>query len=114
MSKITLPHGVKDEFYYKEVFAPIFHIMYCNIKSNVQNTVRDVAIGEYMPLFNLVITINLTIYVLFGIRRIEEWICKVGYNKKLLLDNKNPCWKLTDTELKDLDDQEDDCCYLWG
>ena len=34
--------------------------------------------------------------------------------KNLLLDDKKPFWKFTDTELKDLDDQEDDCGYMWG
>ena len=71
MSKITLPYGVKDEFYYEEIIAPMIHIKYHNIKSNFQNTVRDVVLGEFVHLFNLVITANLTISFLFGIWRIE-------------------------------------------
>jgi hypothetical protein len=35
--------------------------------------------------------------------------------KNLLLNNKKSFWRFTDTELKDLDDQEDDYySYLWG
>jgi hypothetical protein len=52
--------------------------------------------------------------VLFGIRRIEELICKVDFTQKLLLDDKTPFWKFIDTDLKELDDQKEDCGYLWG
>jgi len=55
ISKITLLYGVKDEFYYKQVIAPMIHIKYCNSKSTFQNTLRDSGMGEFMPLFNLVI-----------------------------------------------------------
>jgi hypothetical protein len=44
--------------------------------------VRDVVIDEFISLFNLVITVNLPISVLIGIRKIEEWISKVGFNQK--------------------------------
>ena len=82
MSRITLPYGVRDEFYYEEVVAHMIPIKYCDIKPNFQNTVRDVVMGEFMPLVDSVVTMNLTTSVLFGIRRIEEWICKVDFIQK--------------------------------
>ena len=47
MSKITLPYGVKDEFYYEEVIAPMIHIKYRNLKSSIQNAVRDVVLSKF-------------------------------------------------------------------
>ena len=41
MNKITLPYGVKDEFYYEEVIAPMIHIKYCHLDSNFQNVVSS-------------------------------------------------------------------------
>ena len=58
MSKITLLYGVKDEFYYEEVIAPMIPIKYRNIKPNFQNTMRDVVMGEFMSLVDSVITMN--------------------------------------------------------
>ena len=41
MNKIILPYGVKDEFYYEEVFAPMIHIKYCQLESDSQNAVSS-------------------------------------------------------------------------